>query len=463
MAIAQSADIINSEFAAYEAKKARLITAMREVAQQGNVGLQKDTSNLFRIRDEQTNRIDVRSFNQVIAIDEENLVADVEGMTTYVDLVQSTLKYSCLPTVVPELKSITIGGALAGVGIESSSFRYGLVHETILEIEILTGSGEVILATPHNEYRDLFFAFPNSYGTLGYALRVKVKLIPAKKYLKLTHHRFANAKHYFQMMRELCDENRVQGKLAYIEGVIFDQNTFVLSTAEFVDQVPYVSDYTYLKIYYKSLLHETTDYLTTTDYIWRWDTDWFWCSKVFLMQNPLMRLLFGKWLLKSTAYWKIKNFMTHNPLAKRFVKMMENGNEAVIQDVAVPVDHAHDFLDFFQREIGIKPIWTCPIHPYADDVRYDFFSMDPNQLYVNFGFWSSVVSDREPGYYNRLIERKVLELGGNKSLYSDVYFTENEFWAIYDKKLYQQLKDKYDPKRKLRDIYQKCTEKNLLQ
>ena len=36
-----------------------------------------------------------------------------------------------MPAVVPQLKSITLGGAVAGVGIEATSFRYGLVHDTI--------------------------------------------------------------------------------------------------------------------------------------------------------------------------------------------------------------------------------------------------------------------------------------------------------------------------------------------
>ena len=46
-----------------------------------------------------------------------------------------------MPLVVPQLKTITLGGAVAGLGIESSSFRNGLPHESVLEMEILTGDG----------------------------------------------------------------------------------------------------------------------------------------------------------------------------------------------------------------------------------------------------------------------------------------------------------------------------------
>ena len=55
----------------------------------------------------------------------------------------------------------------------------------------------------------------------------------------------------------------------------------------------------------------------------------------------------------------------------------------------------------------------------------------PDTTYVNFGFWDVVrrtAALRAAGTYNRLVERKVQELGGIKSLYSDSYFPEEEFW-----------------------------------
>ena len=42
--------------------------------------------------------------------------------------------------------------------------------------------------------------------------------------------------------------------------------------------------------------------------------------------------------------------------------------------------------------------------------------MAPGDLYVNFGFWDVVKGKKSqlPGHFNRLIERKVAELGGIK-------------------------------------------------
>jgi FAD/FMN-containing dehydrogenase len=61
-----------------------------------------------------------------------------------------------------------------------------------------------------------------------------------------------------------------------------------------------------------------------------------------------------------------------------------------------------------------------------------------------------------PGHFNRLIERKVSELGGIKSLYSASYFPEKEFWDIYNGAVYRELKAKYDPNGRFEDLYAKC-------
>jgi len=84
--------------------------------------------------------------------------------------------------------------------------------------------------------------------------------------------------------------------------------------------------------------------------------------------------------------------------------------------------------------------------------------MDPETLFVNVGFWATVAlaPGEADGTHNRLIERKVVELGGHKSLYSTSYFGEDEFWTLYNGKTYRELKDSYDPQGRLPDLYDKC-------
>lgn len=334
----------------YVRKREAVAQFLRTSNQTGSLALEKTTSNLFRQRvPEPRHKLDLRHFNQVIRIDPDERVAEVEGMTTYEDLVRDTLPFQLMPAVVPQLKSITIGGALAGVGIESSSFRYGFVHETILEIDILLPDGTVVTATKDNAHQDLFFGFANSYGTLGYALKVKVQLVPVKKFVKLRHERFSDLDTYCRALGRVCQDRQVD----FVDGTMFDEQELYLTTGESIDQAEWLSDYTYRHIYYRSIQQKTVDYLTIHDYLWRWDTDWFWCSKHFFVQYPVVRWIWGRKRLCSRVYWKLRSRFNRSPLAQRVAKALTGRQEAVIQDVEIPLEQAVEFARFFNREIGI--------------------------------------------------------------------------------------------------------------
>jgi FAD/FMN-containing dehydrogenase len=357
-----------------------------------------------------------------------------------------------MPAVVPQLKSITLGGAVAGVGIEATSFRHGLVHETVLELEVLTGTGEVVTARPDNEHADLFHGFANSYGTLGYALRVRAATRPAKHFVAVEHRRFGDAAAFFAALAQACG-----GDADFVDGVVFDAGTLVLSQGRFVDAAPYASDYTFERVYYRSLLEREHDWLSGHDYLWRWDTDWFWCSKNLGAQLPWLRRLYGRSRLNSRTYTKLMRMNSRIGLTRLLDRLSGWHRESVIQDVDIPLERAPAFLSFFLREIGILPVWICPIGatPWAD--RFPLFPRRAG-LYVNFGFWD-VVRRREahpPGHFNRLVEREVARLGGIKSLYSDSYYAADEFRATYGGDAYRRLKARYDPQGRLGDLYAKC-------
>jgi FAD/FMN-containing dehydrogenase len=422
-------------------------------ASRGRVALRKNSSNLFRDRARAGKpRLDVRDFNHVLQVDPQSGWADAEGMTPYDTLVLATLACGVMPAVVPQLKTITLGGAVAGVGIEASSFRRGLVHHGVLEMDILAGDGEIYLCTPYNEHRDLFFGFPNSYGTLGYALRVRAATVPVKKFVRIEHSHFDDPSAYFRGLQALCDSNA-----DFVDGVVFGPQALYLTAGTFVDDAPFVSDYTFEHIYYRSICEKATDYLTAHDFLWRWDTDWFWCSKNFGVQNPLVRRLAGKARLNSRTYTAVMRWNSRWKLTQRADALFGIKRESVIQDVDIPITRAAEFLEFFQREIGILPVWICPIRS-PDASVFPLYPLNSATTYVNFGFWDVVKSEKSqlPGHFNRLIERKVAELGGIKSLYSDSYYSRPEFDAAYGAQAYRELKARYDPQNRLHDLYDKC-------
>ncbi len=436
----------------YEERRARLVRMVQDRAGR-DIRLEKETSNLFRERTRQRSGIDVTAFQHVLSVDPESRVIDTEGMVTYEKLADAALLHGLMPAVVPQLKSITIGGAVGGIGIESSSFRYGLPHETVLEMEVLLGSGDVILCTPNNEHRDLFYGLANSYGTLGYILRLKIKGIPVKPFVRLTHIKCHGARDFFTRLADACE-----GSSNFVDGVVFSPSEHVLVLGEFCDEAPYTSDYTYLDIFYQSIRNRSEDYLTVRDYLWRWDTDWFWCSKNLHVQNGFMRRLLGPRRLNSISYQKVMRWNTRVGLTRTINRLTGIHRESVIQDVDIPIENAPAFLAFFERSIGIRPVWICPARHARDDGDYPLFPMRADTLYVNFGFWDGVKTRQEhpKGHFNRLIEKEVARLGGIKSLYSESFYERDEFEGIYGGEAYKNLKRRYDPKDQLKDLYEKC-------
>jgi FAD/FMN-containing dehydrogenase len=449
-----AAEAAASAGAAHWARCRRLLESVRNASPELPLGLAKPTSNLFRDRHEaDKHRLDLTEFHHVLAIAPDAGWVDVEGLATYEQLVDVLLPHGRMPAVVPQLKTITAGGAVAGVGIEATSFRVGLVHHTMLALDVLTPAGEIVVCRPDNGHRDLFHGFANSYGTLGYALRLRLRTLPVRRYVRARHERFGDAAAFFARLAAACDDPA----LDFVDGVVFDAGTLVLVTAAFVDEAPWTSDYSYERIYWRSLLERDIDYLATAAWLWRWDTDWFWCSRSLGAQQPLLRRLYGRERLNSRTYQRLMRWNARWGATRAWASLRGRHVESVIQDVDIPIENAPAFLDFLRREVGILPIWICPLRaPRGHDAP--LYPLAAGELYVNFGFWDTVETRdaRPPGFCNRRIEAETRRLGGIKSLYSESYFSESDFAACYGMDAYAGLKARYDPAGRAPDLYRKC-------
>lgn len=450
----------------YDARVERLRAQFTALPPGAPIRLAKPTSNLFRQRlENESPGLDVASFDGVLEVDPIGRTAEVLGMTTYEHLVEATLPYGLSPLCVPQLKTITLGGAVTGLGIESASFRDGLPHESVLEMDILTGDGRILTVTgaPDDPHRDLFYAFPNSYGTLGYALRLKIELEPVTPYVHLTHVRFHSAHAMVEAMSDITETHRWQGQpVDYLDGTVFsaDEQYLTLGRKVADRQGLTPSDYTGMDVYYRSIQRKQVDLLTTHDYLWRWDTDWFWCSRAFGTQKPAIRRLWPKDKLRSDVYWKIIRWDRKTGFSARMDKVRGRpAREEVVQDIEVPIDRLAEFLDFFHTEVGIEPIWICPLKQRDPAVRWPLYEFDPEVTYVNVGFWSTVPLppgvDPAEGRINRRIEQVVTSLDGRKSLYSSAYYEPKEFRSIYGGDTYDEVKATYDPQGRLLGLYDK--------
>ncbi|MEO6019504.1 MAG: FAD-binding oxidoreductase [Knoellia sp.] len=448
----------------------RLLDSFAAIPPNERVRLAKRTSNLFRERIAATSRgLDTSGLTGVRVVDAGTLTADVDGMCTYENLVAATLPLGLAPLVVPQLRTITLGGAVTGLGIESSSFRSGLPHESVIEMDIFTGVGKIVTARADNEHADLFHGFPNSYGSLGYATRLRIELEPVKTFVALRHLRFHDLSALCAVIDAVVESGSHAGEqVDYIDGVVFTRDEAYLALGRQVDEPPAAgpqqpSDYTGQEIFYRSLQHDSAepkrDLLAIHDYLWRWDTDWFWCSRAFGAQNPRLRRLWPRRWRRSSVYWKLVALDQRRGISDR--REARKGNpprERVVQDVEVPLEHTAEFLDWFLDEVPIEPLWLCPLR-LRGDATWDLYPLTPHRTYVNVGFWSTVpgvAPGGEPGATNRAIERRVAELEGHKSLYSDSFYSREDFDALYGGDGYAALKDIYDPRGRFPHLYDKA-------
>ena len=448
----------------------RLLASYRAIRPGATVRLAKPTSNLFRTRAQRdAPGLDTSGLTGVIAVDPGARTADVAGMCTYEDLVAATLPYGLAPLVVPQLKTITLGGAVTGLGIESTSFRNGLPHESVLEMDILTGTGEVLTASP-TVNPELYRTFPNSYGTLGYSVRLKIALEPVAPFVALTHLRFHSTRELLSAMDRIIDTGGHDGRrVDCLDGVVFGSDESYLCLGVQTDTPGPVSDYTGRDIYYRSIQHAgaggaaKSDRLTIHDYLWRWDTDWFWCSRAFGAQHPVVRRLWPRRLRRSSFYWKLIGYdqrfgIADRIEAKSFARPSAPLRERVVQDIEVPIERCAEFLDWFLARVPIEPIWLCPLR-LRDRRGWPLYPIQPGHTYVNVGFWSSVPAGPEPGYTNRMIERRVSELDGHKSLYSDAFYSREEFDELYGGPAYAAARKMFDPDSRFLDLYSKAVQR----
>jgi FAD/FMN-containing dehydrogenase len=454
---------------------ARLLASYAAIPADAPVRLRKKTSNLFRPREHHSGHgLDVSRLGGVIEVDASSRTAEVQGMCTYEHLVDATLPHGLIPLVVPQLRTITLGGAVTGLGIESTSFRNGMPHESVLEMDVLTGSGEVVTTGPGDE---LFRAFPNSYGSLGYATRLRIELEPVPTYVALRHVRFSDFGLMAKVITEIVETREYDGEqVDGLDGVVFEPKEGYLTLARWVttgsaaQSTFEASDYTGRQIYYRSLQERETDLLTMYDYLWRWDTDWFWCSRAFGAQHPVVRRIWPRRWRRSDVYHRLVGLDHRFGVAARLDRRAGRPQaERVVQDVEVPVERLEEFLAWFDAEVGMRPVWLCPLKLRAStgstgatsengERPWPTYPLEPGLTYVNVGFWGAVaVGDDAPDApRNRAIEAKVHELGGHKSLYSEAFYDPKTFNQLYDGDHLAAVKQRHDPDGRLTSLYDKA-------
>lgn len=384
-------------------------------------------------------KIDLSDLDQVIEVDVERRVCIAEPGVPFCKLVEQTLPYGLVPIVVPELKTITIGGAVAGCSIESMSYKHGGFHDSCLEYEIITAQGDVLTCTADNEYALVFQMMHGSFGTVGILSRLVFKLVPAKRYVHLRHEHHTSVDSYRSAIWSHYERQDVD----FMDGIIHSNSQLSLCVGDFVDWAPYTNRYDWLKVYYQSTATRQEDFLETPQYFFRYDKG---VTNVH-PKSLLGRLLFGK-------------FLGSNEILRVAEKarwlLLDDKRPTVTVDTFLPYSRLKEFLLWWEAECGHFPLWCVPykrVHDY-EWLSDDFWQgMGKEELLIDIAIYGM---KQPPGTNTyRLLEEKLQQLNGIKTLISYNYYPEDEFWQIFHRENFETVKAVTDPNNIFRNLYEK--------
>lgn len=402
--------------------------------------------------------IDVRSLTDIIEINTDTRTCIAEAGVTFVRLARETLKYGLVPQCVSELKEITIGGVVAGCSVESMSFKYGGFFDSCEEIEIVTGTGDIMLCTKSDNH-EIFEMLHGSFGTIAIITLLKFRLVPAKECVRIDYIRYDTFSEYMEAIKQHYEKQDIE----MMDGLIFSENMNVLCVASFVDEeeAPYKSKYFY-DIYYKSAMKRKRDFLFTIDYFFRYDADCHWSIRNVaggIFENKVVRWLVGPFILGSTNILKI---------SERLPFLTKKGGEPdVIIDVFIPITHAEEFFNWYLELFDYFPVWIVPYRMQKNKLDgykfYPWLNQDmvapiEDELFIDFAIYGFEQKRKGFNFYKAL-EEKVHELRGMKTLITHNFYEEDLFWKVYNKKFYDKVKERTDPKNLFRNLYEKTNYK----
>lgn len=422
--------------------------------------------------------LQIKRLNAALEFNQQEKFIVVEPGITMEQLLCLTLPYGLMPPVVPEFKGITVGGAVNGAAIESSSHHYGQFNDICLAYEVLTADGRLILASKE-ENSDLFEAFAGSYGTLGFLVSVKIALVPVNPWIKLTYETMNSPEEALDFMERLNTE--------FMEAIVFKNKTVVIygksiedkeakkfpvkrfdrynddwfyshadktsNAAAYVEEVSRIQDYLFrhdrgafwmggyglhLPMLLRYFIHKGCTFAGISD-----KAKWL-VPQYCLPKNPnlLFRSLFGKLMKSSTLYDSL-----HHQSEGWFQKYF------VIQDFYLPKEGGKKFIRSILTNQQILPLWICPVKATQKKQLLSPHYDSKEKMLFDVGVYGIPV-DSNAEETVRILENLTHQLEGRKMFYCTTYLSADNFWKLYPESAYRELRRKYSAE-SLPDITEK--------
>lgn len=379
----------------------------------------------------------------VLHVDSINQTVRVQPLVNMGQITATLLPLGWTLPVVPELDDLTVGGLIMGLGIESSSHKYGLFQHICESFEIITADGSLISCS-EKHHPELFYAIPWSHGTLGILVSVTLKIIPVSPFIRITYtplHGIDNIVDTFSAVSRQADS------YDFVECLQYGHDKAVLMTGNFADKPNADGRINRISAWYKPWFYKhvhkflyqqnsVVEYIPTRQYYHRHTRSLFWEMEQIIPfgNHPVFRFFLGWALPPRIALLKYFETETTAQLREQF---------HVVQDMLMPISKLYDSLQYFDKHYNIYPLWICPmriiekeagfIHPYSSNNHTD-------ELFVDIGAYGtpSIQSFNGNDALHEL-EQFVIKNSGYQALYARSLLSENDFRVMFDHSLYDKL------------------------
>ncbi len=406
----------------------------------------------------------------ILEIDETRQTVRVEPMASMGQISRTLISKGWILPVVPELDDLTVGGLVMGFGVETSSHKYGLFQYICESFDLVTAEGKLIHCSA-TENAELFRLIPWSHGTLGFLVAAELKIIPARKYVRVQYQPVRG-------LDELCShfdkECRDLKNNEFVEALVYSRHTGVIMTGVLTDETKPDGIVNRIGRWYKPWFYRhveklllnnqsTVEYIPLRDYLHRHTRSYFWAMEEIITfgNHPIFRWFLGWALPPRIELLKYTETETTRRLREK---------HHVVQDMLMPMPLLKKSIEYFDDHFDLYPLWLSPmaifdnpqhlglIHPYKSPQG------ELDEMYVDIGAYGT---PRKLGFDGRtalpLLERFVIDHQGYQALYAKTLLSEADFRQMFDHTAYDQLREKLPYcKQAFGEIYDKVSSKGRI-
>jgi Delta24-sterol reductase len=341
----------------------------------------------------------------------------------------------------------------AGVGVESSSHKYGLFQHICRKFEVALADGSVVFCSKDTN-PELFYNVPWSHGTLGFLLSAEIRIVPCKPYVHLRYIPFQSSKEALAYFEAESRKTGTEGEEAadFVEALAFSRERFVVMLGTMADRPPSADKVNAIGMWYKPWFFKHVEgylardqpgdeYIPLRHYYHRHSKSLFWEIQDIIPfgNHPVFRFLCGWMMPPRISLLKLTQ-------TEALRKLYEEHH--VVQDMLVPVRHLNESLDVFQEVFAVYPLWLCPMripqNPRFDD--YGGFVRpldDGDEMFVDIGAYGNPeLENFNARKACRVVEEFVREKHGYQMMYADSYMSREEFRGMFDHRVYDVLRKK---------------------